>query len=283
MDLQTSCAGVAGLSSVVFLSSAAMKREVKVHLLPALFEPEEVRGGIAVVIDVLRASTTMTHALANGAVFIIPVGEVEEARSVAARFQSGTVLLGGERGGLLIDGFDLDNNPFAYSEEIVRGKRIVFTTSNGTKALLRSEQADRILIGSFVNLQSVVNALAHDTRTIHLVCAGTMGKVSLEDVLCAGGICHRLQMWSDNHGSGDDFDCDDDQTQLALDHYWFRASLPEDNDPANIVEAISMSRGGRNCERLGFHEQIVRASTYDLFDIVPEFDKSTRSISVKTT
>lgn len=257
-----------------------MTRDVKVHLLPTLFEPEEVRGGIAVIIDVLRASTTITHAVACGAKAVVPVGEVGEARSVASVFPSGSALLGGERRGLLIEGFDLDNNPFAYSCEMVEDKTIVFTTSNGTKALLQAAEADRILIGSFVNLQAVVNVLAADPRPIHLVCAGTMGKVSLEDVLCAGGICHRLQVWSDEHGTEDDFNCDDDQTQLALDHYWFRASLPEDNDPASILEAISASRGGRNCLRLGFEDQIARAATYDLFDIVPEYDKSTRTITI---
>lgn len=257
-----------------------MTREVKVHLLPILFDPEEVRGGIAVILDVLRASTTIVHALASGAKAVHPVGEVDAALSLAETFPAGSALLGGERKGMLIDGFDLDNNPFAYHPDVVTGKSIVFTTSNGTRALLRAALADRIIIGSFVNMQAVVNELVADTRPIHLVCAGTMGRVSLEDVLCAGGICHRLQLWSDQYGAGDDFDCDDDSTQLALDHYWFRASLPEDNDPANIIEAISQSRGGRNCLRLGFKDQIDRAANYDLFDFVPEYDGDSKSLII---
>ena len=258
-----------------------MTRDVKVHLLPMLFEPEEVRGGIAVILDVLRASTTIVHALAHGAKAVIPTCEVDEARRIAAGYPKDSVLLGGEREGLLIEGFDLDNNPFAYSPEVVADKTIVFTTSNGTKALLRASAADRILIGSFVNLQAVVNALVADARPIHLVCAGTRGQISLEDVLCAGGICHRLQLWSDDHGAGDDFDCDNDQTQLALDEYWFRAASPEDNDSVPILEAISLSRGGRNCQRLGFDDQIARAAEYDLFDIVPEYEKESRTIKVR--
>ncbi len=258
-----------------------MTRDVKVHLLPTLFEPEEVRGGIAVILDVLRASTTITHALAHGARAVIPTGQVDEARLIAADFPRGSVLLGGERDGVLIAGFELDNNPFAYTPEVVANKTIVFTTSNGTRALLRAAEADRVLIGSFVNLQAVVNVLAADSRPIHLVCAGTQGKITLEDVLCAGGICHRLQVWSDEHG-GDDFDCDDDQTQLALDDYWFRAAAPDDNDSAPILEAISMSRGGRNCQRLGFEDQIARAATYDLFDIAPEYDSKTRAITISS-
>ena len=258
-----------------------MTRDVKVHLLPALFEPDEVRGGIAVILDILRASTTITHALAHGAKAVIPAGEVDEARRIAVDYPKGSVLLGGEREGVLIEGFDLDNNPFAYTPEAVAGKTIVFTTSNGTKALLRAGKADRVLIGSFVNLQAVVNVLVADLRPIHLVCAGTQGKITLEDSLCAGGICHRLQLWSDTHGEGDDFNCDDDQTQLALNHYWFRASAPEDNDSAPILEAISTSRGGRNCNRLGFEDQIARAATYDLFDIVPEYEQESRTIKAR--
>ena len=258
-----------------------MTRDVKVHLLPTLFEPDEVRGGVAVIIDILRASTTITHALANGATAVIPTGEVDEARRIAADYPKDSVLLGGEREGLLIEGFDLDNNPFAYSPEVVADKTVVFTTSNGTRALLRAAEADRVLIGSFVNLQAVVNVLAADLRPIHLVCAGTQGRVTLEDVLCAGGICHRLQLWSDAHGAGHDFNCDDDQTQLALDHYWFRASAPEDNDSTPILEAISMSQGGRNCLRLGYQDQIARAATYDLFDIVPEYEQESRTIKAR--
>ena len=257
-----------------------MTREVKVHLLPKLFEPEEVRGGIAVVLDILRASTTIVHALASGAKAVLPVGEVDAARSLASGSAAGSVLLGGEREGVLIDGFDLDNNPLAYTAEVVANKSVIFTTSNGTRALLHAQEADRILIGSFVNLQAVVNLLAADTRPIHLICAGTMGRVSLEDVLCAGGICHRLQVWADEFGVGDDFDCDDDQTQLALDHYWFRAAAPVDNDSEAIDEALQMSRGGRNCLRLGFAEQVTRAATYDLFDFVPEYDKTTHAITI---
>lgn len=260
--------------------SETMTRHVKVHLLPTLFEPEEVRGGITVIIDVLRASTTITHALAHGAQAVIPVGEVAEARQVAALRPIESVLLGGEREGVLIEGFDLDNNPLAYSSEVVSGKTIIFTTSNGTKALLRAREADRIVVGSFVNLQAVVHALVDDTRPLHLVCAGTEGKISLEDVLCAGGICHRLQLWAETLGGGDNFDCNDDPTQLALDLYWFRASAPEDNDSAAIREAILMSRGGRNCQRLGFDHQVSHAATYDLFDIVPEYIKSTGEIIV---
>jgi 2-phosphosulfolactate phosphatase len=251
-----------------------MTREVKVHLLPVLFEPEEVRGGVAVIIDVLRASTTIVHALANGAEAVVPVGEVDEAQRVAAGFSRGKVLLGGERAGLLIDGFDLDNNPFAYSREAVEGKTIVFTTSNGTRALIRAAQADRVLIGSFVNLQAVVNVFSGDTRPIHLVCAGTMGKITAEDSLCAGAIIDRLLPATDDS----DANWFDDQLRLALGFYRREAASPE-----SFREAMRSSYGGRNCLRLGFDDQLKRAATCDLFNIVPEYNRSTNSIRLPSS
>jgi len=248
-----------------------MTRDVKVHLLPVLFEPEDVRGGIAVIIDVLRASTTITHALANGASCVVPCGEVDEAQQVARGYPAGKVLLGGEREGLLIDGFHLDNNPFAYSREVVDGKTIIFTTSNGTRALLRAAQADRVLIGSFVNLQAVVDVLLKDPRPVHLVCAGTKGKVTVEDSLCAGAIVDRLLTAS----GADDSTWNDDQLRLALDLYRHESRSIE-----TFRNAMRSGFGGRNCLRLGFADQIDRAATCDLFPIVPEYNSSARSIQV---
>lgn len=241
-----------------------MVRDIRVHLLPTLFEPEEVRGGVAVILDILRASTTIVHALANGAKCVIPTLTVEDALSTAGGFaHRADYLLGGEREGVLIDGFDHDNNPFAYTREVVQDKTIIFTTTNGTKALLRAAGADRVLIGSFVNLQAIVDVLAEDKRPVHLVCAGTRGKITTEDCLCAGAIIDRLLQ---EFGRRDD-DLIDDQAQLALAKFLQSSTSEED-----FRRAMRNSYGGRNCRRLGFDTQIDRAATFDLFDLVPEYD-----------
>lgn len=249
---------------MIFPYHLGMVRDIRVHLLPALFEPEEVRGGIAVILDILRASTTIVHALANGAKCVIPTLTVEDALSTARGFaRREEYLLGGEREGVHIDGFDHDNNPFAYTREVVQNKTIIFTTTNGTKALLRASAADRVAIGSFVNLQAVVDVLAEDKRPIHLVCAGTKGKITVEDSLCAGAIIDRLFQ---EFGRRDN-DLQDDQAQLALARY-LQASISDED----FRRAMRNSFGGRNCRRLGFDTQIDRAATFDLFDIVPEYD-----------
>ena len=111
-----------------------LARELSVHLLPELVSAEQLRGGVAVVIDVLRASTTLIQALASGATAVYPVAEVDEARELAEAFRGERVLLGGERGGRPIPGFDLGNSPCEYTPEVCRGARVIFTTTNGTRA-----------------------------------------------------------------------------------------------------------------------------------------------------
>src|SRR5438132_9688378 len=121
------------------------------HFLPTLMDPDELRDGTAVVIDVLRASTTICHALAAGAREVIPCLEVEEARRVAADNSGSRPMLGGEREGVRIEGFDLGNSPGEYRPDTVGGRTVVFTTTNGTRAMLGCRSARRVLIGSFVN------------------------------------------------------------------------------------------------------------------------------------
>lgn len=243
-----------------------MPRELTVHLLPSHFEPSNLRGGIAVVIDILRASTTVTHALANDASQIIPCETVDEARSL--RDERGeSLLLGGERGGEIIDGFDLGNSPTAYSRDAVAGRTVAFTTTNGTRALLRSAQAARILVGSFANLNAVVRLLTSSQEPIHLVCAGTDGFISTEDTLFAGAVCDALD-------SAGEFTMND-SARLAGSH-WKRCS----NSDEALFEAILAGRGGQNVNRLGLVEDIRVATTRNGFDLVPEFLPQSRAIKV---
>src|SRR5437762_2175017 len=107
-------------------------REVNVHLLPQLVTPDRLRGGVAVVIDVLRATTTMVTALAAGCVCVPPCLEIDEARQLADAMPAGRVLLGGEREGSPIPGFDLGNSPREYTCSVCRGTTLVLTTTNGT-------------------------------------------------------------------------------------------------------------------------------------------------------
>src|SRR5207302_655400 len=118
-------------------------RDVRVHLLPELVPPGNLSGGIAVVVDVLRATTTIVHALAAGCTCVRPCADVDEARELAGQMRAGRVLLGGERGGVPLPDFDLGNSPREYTPALCRGTTLVLTTSNGTRALLRTTAAER--------------------------------------------------------------------------------------------------------------------------------------------
>src|ERR1051326_3706191 len=140
------------------------RRQVHVHLLPELVPADALAGSIAVVVDVLRASTTIVHALAAGCVAVRPCLEVEEARELARTFPAGTAILGGERHGKPIPGFDLGNSPGDYTAKVCKGRTLVFTTTNGTKAIHRAAGADSILIAGFENINAVCEQIEHDDR-----------------------------------------------------------------------------------------------------------------------
>ena len=136
-----------------------------------------------VVFDVLRATSSMITALANGAAEIFPVKTIEEAR--ALRKEMPDALLGGERHGERIEGFDLGNNPFEYTA--LAGKRIISTTTNGTIALRACERAGRVLVGALLNLAALRDELTRSRPAeVLLVCAGTFETFALEDAIAAG-------------------------------------------------------------------------------------------------
>lgn len=140
-------------------------------------------GSTAIVIDVLRATTVMTVAIANGAREIIPVRSIDDALTEHAKRPD--ALLGGERKTRRISGFDLGNSPQEYTREKVADRTIIMTTTNGTRAIANSLAAQRVLVASLLNVDAIVNACATTDR-VFIVCAGTAGKFSIEDALCAG-------------------------------------------------------------------------------------------------
>lgn len=150
---------------------------------------DELRGKIAVVIDVLRATSVIVTALANGARWVKTVASIEEA----VQLRSPVVLLGGERSAMPIEGFDFSNSPLEYTPERVMNKGIVLTTTNGTLAVSHCKSAEEVLTGAFLNHRALTNYLLLQDRPIELVCAGTNGEFSLDDFLCAGLICSTLQ------------------------------------------------------------------------------------------
>ena len=147
-------------------------------------DKNSIEGTTAVVIDVLRATSVMVTAFENGVKEIIPVLTPAEAEEVKEKTGEG-ILLGGERHAEIIPGFDLDNSPFSYMNDKVKGKALVLTTTNGTLAIRSAAGADKVMIASFLNAKAVAEKLKNDQR-ISLICSGTNGDYTLEDGLCAG-------------------------------------------------------------------------------------------------
>jgi 2-phosphosulfolactate phosphatase len=161
--------------------------KVSTFFTAAEVDPAKVQRGTAVVIDVIRATSTIVEALANGAQAVYPTLSTEEAIRLANSLGREDTVLCGERKGLKVEGFDLGNSPREFTPERIRGKRLVMSTTNGTRAFLAAQGAERVLAGSFLNLSGVTRALA-DTERLFLVCAGKEDRFSLDDALCAGGI-----------------------------------------------------------------------------------------------
>ncbi|UUV17662.1 2-phosphosulfolactate phosphatase [Fusobacteria bacterium ZRK30] len=152
---------------------------------------DRVEGKIVVVIDVLRATSVMLTAMKNGAREIRPFKEIDKLISYTKDLKG--VLRCGERKGTKIDGFDLGNSPLEYKSEIVCGKVICMTTSNGTNALVNSSYGKKILIGSYLNLDLLCKKIDEIGEDLVIVCAGTNGEFSLDDSLCAGETIKRLK------------------------------------------------------------------------------------------
>ncbi|MCW3804972.1 2-phosphosulfolactate phosphatase [Plebeiibacterium marinum] len=154
--------------------------------------PDRVANKTVVVIDVLRATSVMVTALANGAKSVIPVMHPEEAFNIKKELGEENVVLGGERDAVPIEGFDYGNSPFSYVPEVICDKTLVMTTTNGTRAILNSKGASKVIIGAFVNDVAIVKALEGEEEVV-LVGSGSYDEFTMEDALCAGKLAMDLK------------------------------------------------------------------------------------------
>jgi 2-phosphosulfolactate phosphatase len=164
------------------------RKHIEVCFTPGEYDYFKDEFEIVVVIDVLRATSAICAAFDNGISSIIPVPTVEEAWA----YKQQGYLAGAERRGQIVDGFDFGNSPFSYMKEEFRGKEVVLTTTNGTKSLHVAKDAEIVVVGSFLNLESLSNWLAEQDKNILCLCSGWQDKFNLEDTICAGAICEYL-------------------------------------------------------------------------------------------
>ena len=217
---------------------------MKINVIPTAQQAQGIdfSGQTAVVINVLRATTVITTAFDNGAREVIPVKTVEEAQNLYATCDN--ALRGGERNALKIEGFDLGNSPLEYKKKTVEGKTLILTTTNGTNALNNIKGADEVVLACFRNAEAMANhlvGLSHrGSRDIIIVCAGTEGRFSLDDGLCAGMLIELLKQKTE---------VETDDLGLLLNRFY-----NESKD--NLFSALSECYHLKRLFMLGFYDDI---------------------------
>ncbi|MGQ0813519.1 MAG: 2-phosphosulfolactate phosphatase [Gemmatimonadota bacterium] len=227
--------------------------------IDVFFTPNELRrplkGKVAAVVDVLRATSTIVEALANGARSVFPTETTEDAVRLAQSLGRSEVLLCGERRARKIDGFDLGNSPLEFTRAAVADKVVVMNTTNGTPALFAGSTADRCIVAGFLNLNAVAADLARADAPIAILCAGREGRFALEDALCAGSLIRAVRA----RGAGPDRLNDAAHAATALERRY----------RGHLAAAVSHTRAARQIIDAGLADDIAYCLMENLHDIVP--------------
>lgn len=236
--------------------------QVRTHLVPCLFDQHQLAGDVVIVVDLIRASTTITSALHHGVKRIIPCAEIDEARALAREFAREEILLGGERHAVGIEGFDLGNGPHEYASARVRDKVLIFTTTNGTRMIRRAKEAQHLLVGCLWNLSAVASLAiieAHRSKCprIHIACSGVEEDPCVDDTLCAGALVAALTRQLGRPVV-------DDQSRIA-EALWEQAS----HSHARLMELLNDSAGGRNLLKAGLIHHVAECAGINTCNMVP--------------
>lgn len=220
---------------------------------------EKTKGKICVVIDVLRATSVMITALHNGTEKIFPFKDIKIIQERCENLKN--IIKCGERNALKIDGFDLGNSPLEFTKEKVFGKDIYMSTTNGTKAVENSLSAEKIIICSFLNIKSVSKKLLEYKKDVVIVCAGTNGKFSLDDTLCAGLIIKEMQK----------------HTEIQMNDVLLAAvRISESHE--DIKDILKGSTHYERLLSLGFEKDMEHIFSLNKYSIVPEYKNGYISI-----
>ncbi len=229
---------------------------IDIELIPLPPNPALLLKQAVVVIDVLRATSVMVFAMSQGAREIIPVATVEEALQMAKAFPRNITLLGGERGSRKIEGFDMGNSPREYIAKNVKGKHLILTTTNGTKAFHDVSSGEEIMVTSFFNIGSTAQKCLELDKDLLLYPSGDEGNYSLEDTMCGGMLIDLIKKGKKTI----------DLTDAAQ-----SAHILYQRFEGHLVEALKLSTHGRALMRKGFKGDLEFCAQIDITDIVPIF------------
>jgi 2-phosphosulfolactate phosphatase len=227
-------------------------------------------GKLAIVADVLRATTTITTALANGARQVIPAKSIAQAFEFFTRYPQ--ALLCGERNGLIVEGFHLGNSPRDYTAEKISGRTLIFSTTNGTRALSLAEGAKTVLLACFNNAgavaQKAVDKLAGIAQAeIIMLCSGKLGRFCIEDAVCCGCVIDKLVSCYKPAGKAAELT---EGARTALQLYRLHKK--------NLLDMLSKSQHGRYLATLGLLPDLEYAARIDSISAVPSFSNGNISL-----
>lgn len=227
-----------------------MKRKVEVCFSPAIFEAQHRDDQIVVVVDILRASSAICYAFANGVEEIIPIADVEDAR----RYKEEGYLVACERKGLKADFADFDIGPENFTPNVVYGKTLIYSTANGTKTIQKAAKCKKVVIGSYLNLSALVKWLLGKDSDVIILCSGWKSRFCLEDSVFAGALVEQLL-------SSDCFITECDSALASLD-LWTMA----EKDLLGYIEKASQRARLRSYE---LDSSIELCHSFDLAKIIP--------------
>jgi 2-phosphosulfolactate phosphatase len=224
-------------------------------LIPGPVSEDRLSGRTLVLIDVLRASTTICQSLSAGAKAVIPVERPGEAAELRAKIGVEDTVLGGERQGFKIESFDLGNSPLEYTRDKVEGKIVILTTSNGTRGYARTGSSSLILTSGLVNISRVASRVAGAGRDLVIICAGDENNFSIEDTLCGGLLLHKL--------------VGQENVDLKLNDAASLALLLYRTNSGSLKQAIAQGEHGRYLAEIGFGRDVEMAVEADSIPVLP--------------
>lgn len=232
---------------------------VDVFFGPSSFAPSDVAGRVVAVIDVLRASTTIAVALANGAKAVLPMDDADEALTRARTLERGDTRLAGERKMVTIPGFDFGNSPREFTAEAVEGKTIVMTTTNGTVSLTAVQGARDVVVASYVNFSAILamlRAAARGGSDLAIICAGRERRFALEDAACAGRYVRQIAKRV---------------PEIELSDAALACSMVDRRYGDDLTRLFQDSEHGKALVAAGFADDLSLCGSLDAYSVVPVY------------
>lgn len=231
--------------------------DVDIQLLPSFLGLDTLSNKTVIVLDVLRTTSVIVYAFIQGVKEIIPVGEIEEAFQKLKDFPPDSTLLGGERENRKIEGFEFGNSPLEYISERVKGKRLILTTTNGTRAFQYVSRAKEVMVGSFLNISSTAKRCIDLNQDVLIFVSGDQGRFSLEDTVCGGMLIEHIMKYANHH--------------ITLSDASYCSLFLFQRFESNILVAFHLSKHGKELFEMGASEDLNFCAQIDITSVIPVY------------